>query len=766
MSMQLESMQSASRSVLARRLRLTGHVQGVGFRPFVYRLAHEFELAGTVQNLRGDVEILVQGRGELLERFMQALIERAPPLARPQIRENDSTAMTDRHGFEILESAPTTDAQVFVPPDAFTCDDCLAELHDAHDRRYRYPFVNCTQCGPRYTLMQSSPYDRANTTMSTFPLCPQCLQEYRDPLDRRFHAEPIACPACGPQLWLEQSDVRLYAASALARAIELLRAGSTIAVKGIGGYHLLCDARNQAAVERLRLRKRRPHKPLAVMFPQHGADGVDGIRRDVQLSPDEIELLASPARPIVLARQHSHTTLAPAIAPGLREVGVMLPYSPLHHLLLGDFGGPLVATSANVSGEPVLTEPDDVRARLAFVADAVLHHDRPIARPADDSVMRCLLGRPRTIRLGRGLAPRELKLPWRVREPVLAVGGHLKTTIALAWDQRVVISPHIADMGTARSEHVLAQVIEDLQRLYGIQAVRVVCDTHRGYATTRWAVRSGLPVTHVLHHHAHASAVAGEHEQDAPMLMFAWDGVGLGADGTLWGGETFLGQPGAWQRVASLRPFRPPGGESAGRAPWRSAAAVCWELGHEQFGMELDPLVRSAWRQNLNCPATSSIGRLFDAAAALILNVHETSYEGQGPMLLEAAAGQIGDRLPNCAALPTYRDASGLCRLDWAPLIADMLDSRDTDIVRAARFHATLAATVGSVAEAQREANGVDTIGLTGGVFQNALLTSAVHELLTRKGFRVQLAERVPCNDGGLSYGQLVELAALECCRE
>jgi hydrogenase maturation protein HypF len=494
------------------------------------------------------------------------------------------------------------------------------------------------------------------------------------------------------------------------------------------------------------------------MFPQSGRDGLQMLCRDVLLSSAQASLLMSPARPIVLVRRRSDSMLAPAVAPGLNEVGVFLPYSPLHHLLLSDFGAPLVATSGNISGEPVLTESSEARVRLAAVADAGLHHDRPIARPNDDSVVRFMLGRSRTVRLGRGLAPLELELPWLLRQPVLAVGGHLKTTVALAWDKRVVISPHIGDMGTVRGERIFEQVAEDLQQLYGVRAAQVVCDAHPRYATTVWADRSVLPVTRVLHHHAHASALAGEHDPDAPMLVFAWDGVGFGADRTLWGGETFLGRPGEWQRVASLRPFRLPGGESAGRSPWRSAAALCWELERELPGIDVDPLVRMAWRQNLNCQHTSAVGRLFDAAAALVLGLYDTTYEGQGPMMLEAAATAAGGAADG-APLPTYRDASGLMRIEWQPLIASLLDSPDSPAVRAASFHTTLASTIAAVAEEQRASSGIDSVGLTGGVFQNARLTELAHDLLCRKGFRVCLAHQVPCNDGGLSYGQILEVA-------
>ena len=766
--MSRQTLRAVEPTLEARRLRLAGHVQGVGFRPFVYRLAHALGITGTVRNLQGEVDILAQGTPSALERFARELIDDAPPLAQPRVLFSRAVEPVERTGFQILESAAGEHAHVFVPPDYLTCEQCLEELGRTGDRRYRYPFINCTQCGPRYTLIEALPYDRVNTSMSGFALCADCRREYEDPLDRRFHAEPIACPACGPRLWLEsfadvarepqKIPVAAAGEAALVEAVQRLRSGAILAVKGIGGYHLMCDASSTAAVARLRLRKLRPHKPFAVMFPVEGVEGLAALRRAVRLSGEEARLVRSPARPIVLAARRPGAALTCAIAPGLDELGVFLPYSPLHHLLLKDFGGPLVATSANVSGEPVLTDPQAVRSALAAVADAGLHHDRPIVRPADDTVVRVLQGRTRTLRLGRGLAPRELSLPRRLARPVLAVGGHLKTTVALAWEDRVVLSPHIGDMGSVRSEAVLVQVIRDLQRLYGVEAAEVVCDAHPAYATSRWAESSGLPLARVLHHHAHASALAGEHAIAAPMLVFTWDGIGYGGDGTLWGGEALVGRPGAWRRVASLRPFSLPGGERAARAPWRSAAALCWEIGQQAPGAPPDPLVRLAWERQINCPRTSSVGRLFDAAAALLLGVRETSFEGQAPMLLEAAA-RAAPR-SDCvaqAALPVSYDESGLARLDWEPLMELLIDEAASVESRAAAFHGRLAASLLAVAQEQRAASGVDCVGLTGGVFQNALLSELASEALTGAGFTVHLAERVPCNDGGLAYGQIIE---------
>jgi hydrogenase maturation protein HypF len=808
----------------ARRWLLAGHVQGVGFRPFVHRLAARLGLTGWVRNLAGRVEIVAQGAADALARFERALIDEAPPLARPAFVESSAIAATPRDRFEIRASDVDAAPDIHVPPDYFACDDCLRELRDPADRRHRYPFINCTQCGPRYTLIARLPYDRPNTTLSGFALCPECRREYENPLDRRFHAEPIACPACGPQLQFHSPERGLIddTAAALAACRAALRAGFVVAVKGVGGYHLMCDARNDTAVARLRAAKPRPHKPLAVMFPWSGAesangpslargprldpigesangphqvsgrtsgasrapdsargprldpiaetatapslargprldpiaDGLDYVREQAVLTPVHEALLRDPMRPIVLVTKRPDATLSEEIAPGLNELGAFLPYSPLHHLLLDDFGGPLVATSANVSGEPVLTDDAEVESRLAHVADAFLHHDRPIARPADDPVFRVIAGRARPLRLGRGVAPLEMELPCTLAEPVLAVGGHMKNAVALAWDNRVVVSPHIGDLGAPRSLAVFEQVIADLQTLYGVRATRIACDAHPGYASTRWARATGLPLTPVYHHHAHASALAGEYPRVTRWLVFAWDGVGYGEHGALWGGEALLGRPGAWKRVASFRPFRLPGGDKAGREPWRSALALCWEAGLEWPDCPADTnLLRQAWERRLNAPQTSAVGRLFDAAAAFTGRNCKSSFEGQGPMLLESAVN--GDAQP--VALPLAADENGVVRADWAPLLPTLMDTNRTPSERAAIFHASLAQTLVEQAKALREAHGDFTVGLTGGVFQNRVLVEAALARLAPAGLDARLAQRVPCNDAGIGYGQIIE---------
>ena len=736
-------------------------MQGVGFRPFVYRLATQLGITGHVQNRLGEVEILAAAEPATLDRFAQRLIADAPPLSSPSLVSAEEVEAGGWRAFEIIDSEAGAEAQVFVPPDYFMCNDCRRELHDANDRRHAYPFINCTQCGPRYTLIEALPYDRPNTSMAGFPLCAECEAEYRDPGNRRFHAEPVACADCGPHLSYEVQGADTVEATdeALALAVARIRDGLIVAVKGIGGYHLVCDARNEEAVRRLRQRKRRPHKPLAVMFPAAGDDGLDVARQYVDFARCEAEMVAGPMRPIMLATRRSDCDLAASVAPGLTEIGVFLPYSPLHELLLDAVGGPVVATSGNISGEPVLTDNTEAANRLHPVADAFLQHNRPIVRPADDPVYRRVAGSARPIRSGRGSAPRELVLPWRQAEPTLAVGGHMKGTLALSWDDRVVVSPHIGEMDSPRSLDVFEQVAADLQSLYGVRAKRIVRDAHPGYTTHRWAARQGLPVTDVWHHEAHASAVAAEFDRPGKWLVFAWDGVGLGRDGTLWGGEAFVGAAGDWTRFASLRPFRLPGGDKAGREPWRSAAALHWECGLDwDAAPDADGIARSAWDSDLNCPTTSAAGRLFDAAAAVICKLPFASFEAQGPMQLEALCHDAADPV----TLELCNSEDGTWRTDWQPLLELIGDTAIAAQRRAEIFHASMAAALLRQAQVAREVHGIVQVGLGGGVFQNRFLTELAITMLEQDGFEVCLPEALPVNDAALSFGQAAELAARE----
>jgi hydrogenase maturation protein HypF len=752
---------ASSGDAIARRIRLRGHVQGVGFRPFVYRLALEHGIVGHVQNQLGEVEVLAVGDAGDVDTFMRNLVDRSPPLSSPTIAEVETVSSSLADTFEIIDSLVSADAQVFVPPDYFMCDDCKRELQDPSDRRHAYPFINCTQCGPRYTLIEALPYDRPNTSMAGFPLCPDCESEYRDPANRRFHAEPVACANCGPQLSFEEQncDSLEETEEALGRAVEKIRAGHIVAVKGIGGYHLVCDARCKSAVARLRERKRRPDKPLAVMFPVAGNDGLDIVRDFVALTPAEAAMVSGPIRPIVLATRRADCGLAKNVAPGLDEIGVFLPYSPLHQLLLDAFDGPVVATSGNISGEPVLIDNEDAATRLRPVADAFLQHNRPIVRPADDPVYRRIAGAVRPLRIGRGCAPRELNIPWSQPEPVLAVGGHMKGTVALSWGRRVVVSPHIGEMDSPRSLDVFEQVASDLQGLYGVSAKRIVCDAHPGYTTHRWAHRQKLPVETVWHHDAHASAVTAELGLQGNWLVFAWDGVGLGRDGTLWGGEALLGRPGDWRRFASLRTFRLPGGDKAGREPWRSAAALHWECARDwKATSDADGVAKAAWDTDLNCPKTSAAGRLFDAAAAMVCDLPVASFEAQGPMMLEALCSMPVDAIE----LPLIDCGDGVLRTNWEPMLDMLGDASMEPELRAETFHASVANAILRQAEAARAQHEFAQVGLCGGVFQNRFLAEQTMTLLRKAGFDVYLPRLLPGNDASLSYGQAAELAARE----
>jgi hydrogenase maturation protein HypF len=744
----------------AQRITVEGKVQGVGFRPFVYRLAHRHAIKGWVRNCNGSVEIHAEGSRETLRRFGDALLSEAPPLSAPAALAVETCAAEQAQQFAILDSQMSGDASagfaspetadvwsIHLPADGFVCAECREELHDPANRRHRYPFINCTQCGPRYTLIAALPYDRPNTAMRDFELCPACRLEYDDPLDRRFHAEPVACPACGPHLQFAAGDRSLPGdEAALAAAVAALRSGKIVAVKGVGGYHLMCDAANDAAIAALRERKPRPAKPLAVMFRD-----LPAVRGAVRTTPELERLLASAERPIVLLEKHANAGLSEHLAPGLCELGCLLPYSPLHDLLLADFGGPLVATSGNLSGEPVLTTNDEAQRRLAPVADAFLHHDRPIVRPADDPVYRAIAGAPRPLRLGRGSAPLELELRAPLAEPVLALGSHMKNTLCLAWGTRAVVSPHVGELGAPRSVDTLVQLAADLQHLYQVQATRLVVDRHPGYGYRRYARDRVLPLTEVWHHHAHASALAWEFPGVEDWIVFAWDGVGLGEDLSLWGGEAFTGAPGRWRRAASFRPFRLPGGDRAGREPWRAAAALLWETG---AGAPFAPSpLHQAWSARLNSPATSAVGRLFDAAASLCGICTHASFEGEAPMRLEAAVTTTGDALP----LPLAQDALGVWRTDWEPLLPMLGDETRPLGERAACFHASLARALVEQAKRLREVHGTCAVGLTGGVFQNRVLAEAAIRMLRDAGFEPHLPQRLPLNDAGLSFGQIIE---------
>ncbi len=711
------------------RIRLQGAVQGVGFRPFVYNLARELGLRGWVLNSARGLVVEVEGPPEGTRLFLERLEKERPPAAVIHSREVEHLPACGAEDFVIRPSDDEAEPTAGVQADLATCEACLNELLDPADRRHLYPFINCTNCGPRYTIILDIPYDRPATTMREFSLCGACLREYTNPTDRRFHAQPNACPQCGPQLTMPVSE-----------AAQELRAGRILALKGVGGFQLLADARSEAAIERLRQRKRRDEKPFALMM----AD-VAMVRRHCELSPDEEALLNSSAAPIVLLKPRDVPGLAPNVAGSSPYLGVMLPYSPLHHLLMRECLFPVVATSGNRSDEPIAIDNEEAKTRLAEIADVFLMHNRPVARPCDDSVVRWSRGGASLVRRARGYAP--LPVPVNAALPaVLAVGAHLKNTVAIGVGRQVILSQHVGDLDTLEARSAFERAIEDLCRLYRFRPELVACDLHPDYASTQWARASGLPVVAVQHHHAHLAACAAENSLEGPYLGVAWDGTGYGLDGTVWGGEVFLVENQRFERVAHLKPFRLPGGEAAVREGWRVAAALEWETGLEP---RCPPALVQMLERDVNAPRTTSVGRLFDAVAALLGVAEVNHFEGQAAMRLERS---IGARPPD--------DAYPLPEGDWGPLLHAILEDRRRAVpvsTMAARFHNALVGWAAAVALR----SGCRQVVLSGGTFQNRYLTEKLSEKLEAEGCRVYTHRAVPPNDGGIALGQAI-LAAKE----
>lgn len=785
-------------------MRVEGTVQGVGFRPFVYRLAQDLGLGGSVRNDGSGVALEVEGDAAAVEHFVRRLATEAPPLARVvQLRVSDLPPCGEDR-FAILASDAAGRAGAAVAADAAPCAACLAELDDSADRRFRYPFINCTDCGPRFTIVQGTPYDRLLTTMHRFAMCPACRAEYHDPANRRFHAQPNACPACGPTAQLTDAaggtalrtpgDADL--ADAVAPAAAGLLGGRIVAVKGVGGYQLACRADDAQAVARLRAAKHRPAKPFALM-----ARDLEQVRRLVRLTMAEERLLTSRARPIVLARRQADAPVADAVAPGRRELGVMLPASPLHHLLLDSVGLPLVMTSGNRSDDPIAFRDEEARERLAGIADLFLIHDRPIHTRVDDSVVRsvCLGGaqRPLMLRRARGYVPAPLMLPVAA-PPLLAVGAQLKAAFCVARDRRAWMGPHLGDLESYEVLCAFTEGIQHFQQLFGVQPRVVAHDLHPEYLSTKFARELGLRTVSVQHHHAHLAACLAEHGETGPALGLIFDGTGYGADGTVWGGELLLGGVAAVQRVGHLWPVPLPGGAAAVREPWRMACAWLAELepGVPELPASLrghvDPARWSAVARlahtGLGSPRTSSMGRLFDAVAALCGLHPYARYEGEAALALEAAVDPTETaayplpltgtsrgpyRTPAGAATPPVGSAHPLVAA-CEEQAAVVLDARETvravqhDLRRgsavgrvAARFHNAVAAAAAAAATEVRDRAGTTCVVLSGGVFQNVVLLERTVALLHTAGLRVLVPERLPPNDGGIAFGQAAVAAAV-----
>jgi hydrogenase maturation protein HypF len=699
--------------VARRRFRIRGIVQGVGFRPFVYGLAVRHGLEGFVLNDGEGVVVEAEGDEGALDAFAEGLRAEAPGLARVEAVVVEPLEPTGAHGFRIVTSRGAR-ATALIPPDTATCEECLRELFDPADRRYRYPFLNCTQCGPRFTIVRGVPYDRAQTTMAGFELCADCRREYEDPGNRRFHAEPTCCPACGPRL-----------AIPLEEAEAVLRDGGIVAVKGIGGYHLACHAGDEEAVARLRARKHREEKPFALLTATPNAVA--------EVSLEELELLRSPARPIVVVRRRAGAALADSVAPGTQWLGVMLPYSPLHYLLAADFDAPLVLTSGNVSDEPIAYGDEDARRRLGGIADEFLAHDRPIHRRCEDSVVRP--GFP--LRRSRGHVPAALPAPQA--PPLVAVGAELKSTFCIVRDGEAFLSPHLGDLDSEAANRAFREDLELYLAMLSVEPELVAHDLHPEYLSTKWALEQDAEPVGVQHHHAHAAACLAEHGEEGPALALVFDGTGYGTDGTLWGSELLACDLAGFERIAHLEPIPLPGGEAAIREPWRTAAVHL-----ERGGL---PVPWPEWQRvreslKLDPPLASGMGRLFDAVAAVLGVRERVTYEGQAAIELEQLAGEApADPYPW-----RFGEATDLVTTCYLELQA----GRSREVV-AARFHETVAA---AAAEACANADGPQTVVLSGGSFQNLRLLHSIRTRLEERRFRVLTHRLVPPNDGGVSYGQ------------
>jgi hydrogenase maturation protein HypF len=738
----------------------------VGFRPFVYRIATQHSLTGWVRNVAGTVEIHVEGSDEELELFERDLFFEAPPVARIADIQRTSDDVIELRAFEIVESADADGIRP-VTPDLAMCADCEAELFDRTNRRYRHPFITCTNCGPRYTVINSLPYDRERTSMSRFPMCADCESEYRDPGDRRYHAETVACPSCGPRVWLAGYDGRetAQAESAIREASDRLRRGQVVAMRGVGGFHLACDATNEDAVRRLRQRKHRDEKPFAVMVRT-----VDDARDIALISAAESSVLRDPARPVVLLRTAPLSKIAASVAPGLDRIGVMLAYTPLHALLLSEIGGPLVMTSGNLSDEPIAIDNHEALDRLKNIADVFLLHDREILSRADDSVVRIVDEQPVILRRARGYIPQTLALPIASPRALIAVGPHLKNTFTLVRENAAHVSPHIGDLDTMEGVEHFRNTLARYEDLFRITPEIAVRDMHPGYLSTGIAEDFDLErVIPIQHHHAHVAAVAAEHGIQSNVVGLAFDGTGWGDDGNVWGAETLVADLTGYRRAARLRYVPLPGGDIAAREPWRVAlgyqsleagVADAFALAFEGIDDRARATVERQIERRLNTPLASSMGRLFDAVSAILGLRQRATYEGQAAMELESLAGSV-----EADALDIPIASAGDClELDPLPMLVALAEKRKCGVdVRwlAAALHESIIGVAAGVAQMVANDFGLDTIALSGGTFQNARILSGVRRKLEARGFKVLVPRQLGPNDGAISYGQAAIAASL-----
>jgi len=741
-----------------RHISVQGVVQGVGFRPFIFRLAHECNLAGWVFNTSSGVEIEVEGVGESINRFLDRLVTDAPPLAHIEGLQVTTASPAGYVSFKIRESHRDAGYQL-ISPDIATCHECAAEIFDSRDRRYRYPFTNCTNCGPRFTIIADIPYDRPNTTMSKFQMCEACRKEYEDPLNRRFHAQPNACPVCGPRVWLENAaGEKVDCNDVIREAARLLATGAILAIKGLGGFHLACDAYDERAVDSLRKRKGRPDKPLAVMVRE-----LDEVRRECFCDEEEAALLSSPHAPIVLLMQREESRIARNVAPANNYVGAMLAYTPLHLLLLADFARPLVMTSGNITEEPIAKDNEEAKQRLEGLADFFLLHDRDIHSRYDDSVYIVTENKPQPLRRARSYAPFPIRLPFE-SAPLLAVGAQEKNSFCLTRDRYAFVSQHIGDLDNIETLEHFAATIELYKKLFRIKPELIIHDLHPDYLSTRYALemKGEIPIVGVQHHHAHIASCMADNGITAPVIGVAFDGSGFGPDGTVWGGEFIIVRPNGFERVASIEPLPMPGGELAIKKPYRLAIAYLYRLlGHipdlpfaREVSEEEKGIIIQQLEKGINTPLTSSCGRLFDAVSAL-LNVRKAiTFEGQAAIELEMLSRQNGDAQSYAYGLTEH---DGMQEVRVGQLLEEVLnDVRSGVPVQeiGLRFHETIAHVIKDVSMSVAAETGISHVALSGGCFQNRLLLRRTVPLLQQADFEVLLHRQVPCNDGGISLGQ------------
>jgi len=757
---------------------IRGTVQGVGFRPFVYNLASRLEISGSVINTGDGVLIRASAQDDRLQLFLEGLKNEAPPLARiSSIEHRPLSEPIPRQGFTILASVAGSAASTAIPPDIALCDDCLREVLDPTDHRYLYPFINCTNCGPRFTIVETIPYDRPKTSMKVFPMCSFCLRQYEDPSDRRFHAQPNACGACGPQLsWHDRSGAPVDDASPLPEAAAALGRGEVVAIRGLGGFHLSVDGRSPEAIRLLRRRKGRPEKPLAVMMPD-----IATVSRYCRVGEAEEQMLRSMMHPIVLLKKNDPFTLPAELAPGIGELGVMLPYTPFQHLLFRQPRCPevLVMTSGNASSAPICTANDDAIARLGDIADHFLLHNREIVTRVDDSVARLVADRPQILRRARGYVPAPIEVPWRL-PPVIGCGAGLKSTFSLAREHNVYPSQHIGDLFNLASFEFYAESIDHLKKVFRITPEIAACDLHPDYLSSHYAAELGLPVYRVQHHHAHAVAVMGEHGLSEPALAVVLDGTGYGPDGTIWGGEILLAGLTEFTRLAHLEQLLLPGGDAATGEPWRLGLSALFLAGNGEVPAETDlphgllaiaqekrTIINSMLEKGFNTPLTSSCGRLFDAIASLLSIRQHISYEGQAAIELEAAARNAAtttwyNSIPSFTTLkrPELLCKKGgkweICSSEFVRLALAAQRKGESKEGIALRFHCLLISTISELVGRLAETTGVRQVVLAGGCMQNSLLMEGLSRTLTAENLQVFTGESLPINDGAISFGQTI----------